>query len=73
MTENLTENERQYEVPDISCDHCKNTIEGGLAELDGVSGVVVDVDTRRVTVTGTAGDAEIRSELEELGYPVSAG
>ena len=59
-------------VPDISCDHCKHTIETGLGELAGVSSVLVDVEARSVHVeldgAGTD-EASLRAELAELGYP----
>jgi copper chaperone len=64
---------RTYQVPDISCDHCKNAIEGEVGDLDGVDRVEVDVEARRVTVDGAAADHEIRAAIEEAGYEVAAG
>ena len=59
---------RVYAVPGISCDHCKNSIEGGLAQLEGVSSVAVDVPGKQVWVEGVAADEAIRVRLGELGY-----
>ena len=64
---------RTYQVPDISCDHCKRAIEGEVGDLDGVDRVEVDVEARRVTVDGVAADDEIRAAIEEAGYEVAAG
>jgi copper chaperone len=64
---------RSYQVPDISCDHCKNAIEGEVGTLDGVDTVEVDVEARRVTVDGAATDEAIRAAIEEAGYEVAAG
>ncbi len=38
-------------VPDISCDHCKNSIEGALSPLDGVEKAAVSIADRNVSVT----------------------
>ena len=62
---------KTFNVPGISCGHCKNAIEGEVGGLDGVSSVDVDVDTKLVTVDGTADDAQIRDAIEEAGYEVA--
>jgi copper chaperone len=61
-----------YQVPDISCGHCKAAIEGEVGQVEGVETVVVDIDTRTVTVTVTASDADerIRAAIDEAGYDV---
>jgi copper chaperone len=61
-----------YDVPSISCGHCKQAIEGGLATVEGVSAVSVDVDGRSVLVEGDVSADTIRTTLDELGYPVAA-
>lgn len=63
---------RVYEVPAISCDHCKASIEGEVGRLDGVREVTVDIDAKRVTVVGDAEDTDIRASIEEAGYEVAA-
>lgn len=62
---------RTYQVPGISCDHCKNAIEEEVGKLAGVSEVVVDVDQRTVTVDGVASDTEIAAAVSEAGYEVA--
>ena len=64
--------ERTYTVPDISCDHCKNAIEGEVGTVDGVESVNVAVDARTVTVTGTADDDAIRAAIEDAGYEIAS-
>jgi copper chaperone CopZ len=59
---------------DISCEHCKKTIEEGLTGQPGVSSVTVDIPAKVVRVTydeSATSEAAIRSELDELGYPVA--
>ena len=56
-----------YNVPDISCDHCKSTITGCIAPLPGVEAVDVDVETKTVTVSG--GDPTVvQTALADAGY-----
>lgn len=62
---------RNYKVPDISCDHCKTTIEKEVGELDGVSSVVVNVDKQLVTVDGPVSDEAVRVAIEAAGYEVT--
>jgi len=63
---------RIYDVPAISCGHCKSAIEGEVSQVDGVSTVDVDIHARRVTVEGQAADAAIRAAIAEAGYEVAA-
>ena len=62
----------EFVAKDISCNHCKMTIENGFGGVAGVSSVAVDVDSKKVAVvideTKTKVD-EISSQLEKLGYP----
>jgi copper chaperone len=62
---------RTYQVPDISCGHCKSAIEGEVGSLDDVETVEVDIDGRSVRVEGEADDAAIRAAIEEAGYEVA--
>jgi copper chaperone len=57
---------------DISCGHCKATIEGDLAQVPGVSQVEVDVDSKAVHVTyddGATSAEAIKAKLVDIGYP----
>jgi copper chaperone CopZ len=61
---------RVYRVPGISCDHCKQAIEGEVGKLSAVDQVVVDVEHRSVTVVGQADDEAVRAAIDEAGYDV---
>lgn len=59
-----------YTVPDISCDHCKRSIESAVATLPHVDSVNVDVAAKTVTVTG--GDpAATKAAIAEAGYAIA--
>ena len=59
-----------YAVSGMSCGHCKATLTKAIGELDGVSGVEVDLDAGQVTVTsaGEPDDALIAETVDEAGY-----
>jgi copper chaperone len=61
-------------VPDISCGHCKSSIEGAVATLEGVSAVEVHIDARTVDVAfddGTVAMTTIVAAIEGQGYAVA--
>jgi copper chaperone len=61
-----------YDVPDISCDHCKHAIESEVSQVRGVESVEVDVQARTVTVSGEPLDeAAIIGAIDEAGYEVA--
>jgi copper chaperone CopZ len=64
MSETLT-----YTVPAIHCEHCVMSIREEVEEVAGVDEVVVDLETKLVTVSGRAlDDAALRAAIEEAGY-----
>ncbi|GAA4560540.1 cation transporter [Streptomyces collinus] len=62
-----------YAVSGMSCGHCKATLTRVIGELDGVSGVEVDLDSGHVTVTGSAepDDAAVAEAVDEAGYELT--
>lgn len=63
---------RTYTVPGISCGHCRAAIESELTPLSGVESVVVDIDSKVVTVTGEVTADAVRAAIDEAGYEVTA-
>ena len=61
-------------VPDISCDHCKMSIEGATAQLEGVTRSEVDIPDKSVTVEFDLDRVDldaIVAAIEEQGYDVA--
>jgi copper chaperone CopZ len=58
-------------VPNISCGHCVSAIESELSDLDGVTAVRADAETKTVTVgwDAPATMESIRATLDEINYP----
>lgn len=62
-----------YNVPDISCEHCKRSIEGEVSQVPGVESVDVDVKTKTVVVVAEPLDNDaIVAAIDEAGYEVVA-
>jgi copper chaperone CopZ len=60
---------KTYDVPDISCGHCEAAISAEVGALDGVDRVDVDLEHKRVVVTGgDLDDTAIRAAIYEAGY-----
>lgn len=54
-------------VPDMSCGHCKASIEAALAPLAGT--VTVDLAKKQVTVPAASDPARLIAALEAIGFP----
>lgn len=62
-----------YYIPNISCGHCVHTIKMEVGEMEGVTLVEADQDTKtaRITYGEPATEAKILALLEEINYPVA--
>lgn len=58
-------------VPDMSCNHCKATVEAALGAVPHAGAVTVDLTTRKVEVEGTAPAAALIEALDKAGYPAT--
>jgi copper ion binding protein len=62
---------QSFNIPNITCGHCVMSIKNELGELDGVSTVDGDPDSKTVTVewdTPATLD-RIKDTLKEINYP----
>ncbi len=60
----------QFQVTNVKCGGCVESIQNGLAELNGVTKVEVVIDSGTVTVEGEGLDRpQLAEKLSELGYP----
>lgn len=60
---------RTYIVEGMSCAHCVAAVTEEVVGLDGVDTVSVDLEAKRVEVSGRAlDDAAIRAAIVEAGY-----
>lgn len=61
--------EQQFEVENIKCGGCMNSIKTALLKLDGVTSVTIDKEIDTVTVTGAMNREDVVNKLNDLGYP----
>jgi len=58
-----------YEVPTIHCAHCAMSIREEVSAVEGVDDVAVDLESKVVTIRGSAlDDAALRAAIAEAGY-----
>jgi len=64
---------RKLEVEGMSCGHCAQSIKKNVSDIQGVSKVDVDMETKTVTVDFDPGIIEIEAvveTIEDQGYEV---
>lgn len=55
-------------IPDMTCGHCKATVERTLIDLDSEADVIVDLLSRTVKVTTRTPDGMVLQALASEGY-----
>ena len=67
--------EKTFNVPDMSCGHCKAAVEGELNRLPGVERANADIEKGTIEVTydeSRVGLVQLKGAIEEAGYTVAA-
>jgi len=57
-------------VKNMSCNHCKNTVEKAVKSVGGVESVEVSLEQGQVVVKGSAPRDQLIKAIEEAGYDV---
>lgn len=61
-------------IPDISCGHCKSSIEGAVNPLEGVETAIVAIDDRNVAIEYDGSEATMEAivnAIDEQGYEIA--
>jgi len=66
--EEIIEMKNEYIVNDMTCKHCKMTIENKLSSLEDVTKVLVNLDEKTVGVDGDINTEKIENAIREAGY-----
>lgn len=63
----------EYTVTGMTCQHCVDAVAREVGGIDGVTGVDVDLDSGRVSVSSTqpVDDAAVRAAVDEAGYELA--
>jgi len=64
--------EIKFKVPEISCGHCKQTIESAIGSLEYIQKVNVDIESKIVSIdSGQIVDlSDIEQLLDDQGYSI---
>ena len=60
---------QQFEVENIKCGGCVNSIKTALLKLEGVESIEVDKEIDTIALTGTIERDLVIKKLNDLGYP----
>jgi copper chaperone CopZ len=58
----------RFSVKGMTCDHCVRSVSEGIAEVPGVEGVDVDLQSGLVAVSGEFSNEAVVAAVEEAGY-----
>ncbi|HBN31515.1 MAG: heavy-metal-associated domain-containing protein [Rhodobacterales bacterium] len=58
-------------VPDMTCGHCKATVETALRGVDADADILVDLAAKTVSVTSKAPTPALINALAAAGYPAT--
>lgn len=59
----------RFHIENMSCGHCKASVEKAVAELDDDAELDFDMETREVEIDSTATKDAIVNALTAAGYP----
>lgn len=57
-----------FRVPDMSCNHCKMRIEKAMNESGKVSGLNVDLTSKKVSLESDLSESDLIKLFDEAGY-----
>lgn len=60
-----------FNVPDMSCGHCKAAIEKAVLATDAEAQLQFDLEAHSVSVTSRLSDSDLIALLEKEGYPAT--
>jgi copper chaperone len=58
-------------IPDMTCGHCKASVEQALSRVAGAGTISVDLAARTATVSGAASAESLIRALDEVGFPAT--
>lgn len=64
--------DKKLVIPEISCQHCIDTIKKTLAEVGNINSVDVDIDTKTISIdySNELDVSEIQNLLLDQGYTI---
>lgn len=62
----------RFNVPEMSCNHCKASIEKAIKGVDAAAQIDVDLDAKTVAVESRIAEAAIVDAIKDAGYEATA-
>lgn len=62
----------RFQVPDMTCSHCAQTVERVIKNVDANAEVAVDLATKDVNVVSGAEGAALLAAIQDVGYTPKA-
>ncbi|MFC4989294.1 heavy-metal-associated domain-containing protein [Saliphagus infecundisoli] len=59
-------------VEGMACEHCEQTVEEALEDVDGATSAKADRETESATIEGDADPDALVSAVDDAGYDASA-
>jgi copper chaperone len=59
----------KYHVPDMSCGHCKASIEKAIETLDPAASIAVDLEAKTIDVSTGKPSTAVLATLADIGFP----
>lgn len=56
-------------VPDMTCGHCKASVEAALSQIPGAAPITVNLGAKEVEVAGPAAADVLVKALDQIGFP----
>ena len=68
----LDENKTNLEVSGMTCMHCVNTVKKAVEAVDGVTNVIVDLESKKVAFDSSSSEKieSVKKEIVNAGYEV---
>lgn len=63
---------KTFHIPDMSCGHCKATVEKTILALDPEARIEFDMTARRISLDTRAEADKVQAALAIAGYPATA-
>lgn len=61
-----------FHIPDMSCGHCKATVDKAITILDPEAHINFDMEVRQIALDSALSIANVQAALAEAGYPATS-
>lgn len=59
---------KQFKVEEMHCNHCVESIDKALRDLEGVENIDIDLDSKIVSLEGEIDDKKVIDSLDDIGF-----